>query len=43
MGFPESLQVSTKLMVEDARAQWTTFDNLNQLFDDVKMDLIKTG
>jgi hypothetical protein len=41
--FPESLQASTRLMVEDARAQWTTFDNLNQWFDDVKKDLIKTG
>jgi hypothetical protein len=34
--FPEALQVATKLMVEDARAQWTTFDNLNQWFDDAK-------
>jgi hypothetical protein len=41
--FPEALQASTRLMVEDARAQWTTFDNLNQWFDDVKKDLLKTG
>jgi hypothetical protein len=41
--FPASLQAATKLTVEDARAQWTTFDNLNQWFDDVKKDLIKTG
>ena len=32
--FPEALQASTRLMVEDARAQWTTFDNLNQWFDE---------
>jgi hypothetical protein len=41
--FPESLQAVTKLMVEDARAQWTTQDNLKQWFDDAKQDLIKTG
>jgi len=29
--------------VEDARAQWTTYNNLNQWFDDVKKDLIGTG
>jgi hypothetical protein len=41
--FPEALQVATKLMVEDTGAQWTTFDNLNQWFDDAKKDLLKTG
>jgi hypothetical protein len=41
--FPESLQAATKLTVEDARAQWTTQDNLNQCFDNSKQDLIKTG
>jgi hypothetical protein len=41
--FPESLQAATKLTVEDARAQWTTHDNLNQWFDDAKQDLINTG
>jgi len=41
--FPAALQAATKLVVDDARAQWTTFDNLNQWFDDVKNDLIKTG
>ena len=25
--FPESLQAATKIAVEDARAQWTTYDN----------------
>ena len=29
--------------MEDARAQWTTYNNLNQGFDDVKKDLIGTG
>jgi hypothetical protein len=33
--FPEALQASTRLMVEDARSQWTIFDNLNQCFNDV--------
>jgi hypothetical protein len=41
--FPESLQAANKLSLEDARAQWTTYDNLNQWFDDAKKDLIKTG
>ena len=41
--FPEALQASTRLMVEDATAQWTTFDNLNQWFDNVKKDLLTTG
>ena len=41
--FPESLQAATKIAVEDARAQWTTYDNLNQWFDDVKKDLLDTG
>jgi hypothetical protein len=41
--YPESFQVSNRLMVEDARAQWTTHDNLQQWFDDVKMDLISSG
>jgi hypothetical protein len=41
--FPEKLQAAKKISVEDARAQWTTFDNLNQWFDDVKKDLIRTG
>lgn len=41
--FPEKLQAAKKTSVEDARAQWTTFDNLNQWFDDVKKDLLRTG
>jgi hypothetical protein len=41
--FPESLQAATKIAFEDARAQWTTYDNLNQWFDDVKKDLLATG
>ena len=41
--FPEALQAATKIAVEDARAQWTTYDNLNQWFDDVKKDLLATG
>ncbi len=41
--FPESLKAANKIAVDDARAQWTTFDNLNQWFDDVKRDLLTTG
>jgi hypothetical protein len=41
--FPDALQAATKIAVEDARAQWTTYDNLNQWFDDVKQDLLATG
>jgi hypothetical protein len=41
--FPDALQAATKIAVEDARAQWTTYDNLNQWFDDVKRDLLATG
>ncbi len=41
--FRESLQAATKIAVEDAQAQWTTHNNLNQLFDNVKKDLLATG
>ena len=41
--YPAALQAANKLSVEDARAQWTTYDNLNQWSDDVKEDLIETG
>ena len=41
--FPDALQAATKISIEDARAQWTTYDNLNQWFDDVKKDLLGTG
>ena len=41
--FPESLQAATKLSVEDARASWTTHNNLDQWFDDARKDLIKSG
>ncbi len=34
--FPAALQAANKISVEDARGQWTTYDNLNQWFDDVK-------
>ncbi|KAI2494414.1 hypothetical protein MHU86_20097 [Fragilaria crotonensis] len=41
--FPDALQAANKIPIEDARAQWTTYDNLNQWFDDVKQDFISTG
>jgi hypothetical protein len=41
--FPENLQPAHKISVEDARMKWTTHDNLEQWFDDVKDDILKTG
>jgi hypothetical protein len=41
--FPEKLQAAKKVSVDDARAQWTTHQNLQQWFDDAKQDLIQTG
>jgi hypothetical protein len=41
--FPDALQAATKIVIEDARAQWTTYDNLNQWFDDVKKDILATA
>ena len=41
--FPDALQAATKLSIDDARAQWTTYDNLNQWFDNAKNDLLRTG
>ena len=41
--YPDALQAANKISVEDARAQWTTHDNLNQWFDDAKKDLVATG
>ena len=41
--FPEKLQATSKLSVDDARGQWTTYSNLQQWFDDAKRDLIDTG
>jgi hypothetical protein len=41
--FPEKLQAGVKVSVDDARAQWTTQNNLQQWFDDAKRDLIETG
>jgi hypothetical protein len=41
--YPDALQAATMIAVDDARAQWTTYDNLNQWFDDVKKDLLATG
>jgi hypothetical protein len=41
--YPDALQAATKIAIDDARAQWTTYDILNQWFDDVKKDLLATG
>ena len=37
------MQAAPKIAVKDAWAQWTTHNNLNQWFDDVKKDLLATG
>jgi hypothetical protein len=37
---PQAFVAANKMTVEDARAQWTTHDNLDQWFDDVKFDLL---
>ena len=29
--------------MEEARSKWTTVNNLEQWFDDVKVDLVKSG
>ncbi len=41
--YPEALQAANKISVDDARAQWTTHNNLNQGFDHAKKDLVATG
>ena len=43
VAYPEALQEATKIAVEYACAQWTTYNNLNQWFDDAKKDIIATG
>jgi hypothetical protein len=40
---PERLQAGTKVSMEEARSKWTTVNNLEQWFDDVKADLINSG
>jgi hypothetical protein len=41
--YPDQTQEATKLSMEDARSKWTTVDNLEQWFDDAKVDLINSG
>ena len=40
---PEQLQAGTKVSMEEARSKWTTVNNLEQWFNDAKVDLIKSG
>jgi hypothetical protein len=40
---PERMQAGTKVSKEEARSKWTTVSNLNQWFDDAKVDLINSG
>ena len=41
--YPDAVQAGPKVSIDDARAQWTTHDNLSQWFDDAKRDLLATG
>jgi len=41
--YPRTFQAAKCLAIDDSRAQWTTFENLQQWFDDVKKDMIATG
>ncbi len=41
--FPESLQAANKMLLEDARAQWATHNNMAQWFDDAKGNLLCSG
>ena len=41
--FPEQLQPANKMSMDDSRAQWTTYSNLQQWFDDAKNCLIGSG
>lgn len=36
--YPDALQDANKISVDDARAQSTTYDNLNQWFDDASKE-----
>ncbi len=40
--FPDALHAANKIPIEDACAKWTTYDILNQWFDNVIQDLIRT-
>ena len=41
--YPEKLQAVKLMSVDDSRAQWTAFNNLQQWFNDVKTDILNTG
>jgi len=43
MRHPDRMQAATKVSMEEARSKWTTVDNLEQWFDDAKVDLIRSG
>ncbi len=40
---PDAIQAATKVSIEDAWAQWTTHDNLDQWFDEAKSNLLRIG
>ena len=41
--FLQSVQAAKKSSVEDAQAQWTTYNNLDQWFDDARRDHCQCG
>jgi hypothetical protein len=40
---PERLQAAKMVTMDEGRSKWTTVSNLEQWFDDVKVDLINSG
>jgi hypothetical protein len=40
---PERVQAATKVTMDEGRSKWTTVNNLEQWFDDVKVDLNNSG
>ena len=40
--FPDKLQAANKVSVDDARSEWTTYENLQQWFHDTKRDLLES-
>ena len=37
------LQAANRVAMDECRSKWTTVNNLEQWFDDMKMDLIQSG
>jgi hypothetical protein len=41
--FPQAVPAAKKMSVKDARAQWTTHNNLDQCINDARRDLLQSG